>query len=180
MYNNILKVSSFLLILSMFNSFVFAHSGRTDKSGGHYDRKTGVYHYHNSGPVMPRVNTNTFDVNPNINAGVGRSGGQAVVNAERDAAADTNSVLWIGGTFVGTSVIGCLFCGLPTILVASIYQPTPPAARLMGKSPEYIMLYTQTYKEKVKSRQIRDATIGCIGGSIVAALVWGPYYASQY
>lgn len=26
-----------------------AHSGRTDSNGGHYNRKTGVYHYHNSG-----------------------------------------------------------------------------------------------------------------------------------
>lgn len=25
----------------------FAHSGRTDSSGGHYNRKTGEYHYHN-------------------------------------------------------------------------------------------------------------------------------------
>ncbi|MBV4201985.1 YHYH domain-containing protein [Akkermansia muciniphila] len=23
-----------------------AHSGRTDKNGGHYDRKTGTYHKH--------------------------------------------------------------------------------------------------------------------------------------
>ena len=28
---------------------VFAHSGRTDSKGGHYNRKTGEYHYHNSG-----------------------------------------------------------------------------------------------------------------------------------
>ena len=28
---------------------VNAHSGRTDANGGHYNRKTGEYHYHNSG-----------------------------------------------------------------------------------------------------------------------------------
>jgi len=28
---------------------LYAHSGRTDSSGGHYNRKTGEYHYHNSG-----------------------------------------------------------------------------------------------------------------------------------
>ena len=27
----------------------FAHSGGTDSSGGHYNRKTGVYHYHGGG-----------------------------------------------------------------------------------------------------------------------------------
>lgn len=32
-----------------FLSLLYAHSGRTDSSGGHTDRKTGIYHYHNSG-----------------------------------------------------------------------------------------------------------------------------------
>lgn len=27
----------------------FGHSGRTDSNGGHYNRKTGEYHYHNGG-----------------------------------------------------------------------------------------------------------------------------------
>lgn len=27
----------------------FGHSGRTDANGGHYNRKAGEYHYHNSG-----------------------------------------------------------------------------------------------------------------------------------
>lgn len=29
----------------------YAHSGRTDSSGGHYNRTTGDYHYHNGGPA---------------------------------------------------------------------------------------------------------------------------------
>lgn len=163
----------------MFDYSAYPHSGRTDKYGGHYNRKTGVYHYHNSGSVTPSVSENTTQsrVNPNTSTGVETPFAQAIVDAERDAAVDANSVLWMGGTFVGTSLVGCLFCGLPSILIASIYQPTPPAARLMGKSPEYIMLYTQTYKEKTKSRQLRDATIGCVGGSVVAALLWSVYYS---
>lgn len=28
---------------------MFGHSGRTDKNGGHYNHKTGEYHYHNGG-----------------------------------------------------------------------------------------------------------------------------------
>ena len=28
---------------------VFAHPGETDANGGHYNRKTGEYHYHNGG-----------------------------------------------------------------------------------------------------------------------------------
>ena len=29
----------------------FSHSGRTDAQGGHNNRKTGGYHYHNAGRV---------------------------------------------------------------------------------------------------------------------------------
>ena len=31
----------------------FAHSGGTDSRGGHYNRKTGEYHYHGGGPARP-------------------------------------------------------------------------------------------------------------------------------
>ena len=175
------KITVILSILLLSTVFAYPHSGRTDKYGGHNDRINGGYHYHNSGTVGTFQTTPTT---PNgraaqVNAGAGNTQMQAMVDAEADAAAAANSVLWIGGTFIGTSLAGCLFCGLPSILIASIYEPSPPAARLMGKSPEYIMSYTNTYKGKVKSRQVRDATIGCVGGSVVAAVVWGSYYSSQ-
>ena len=34
----------------------FSHSGRTDSSGGHYNRKTGGYHYHGT----PKSSTSTY------------------------------------------------------------------------------------------------------------------------
>ena len=34
----------------------FSHSGRTDSSGGHYNRKTGTYHYHGT----PKSSTSTY------------------------------------------------------------------------------------------------------------------------
>jgi len=39
------------LVLSLFSIslIVSSHSGRTDSSGGHYNRSTGDYHYHNYG-----------------------------------------------------------------------------------------------------------------------------------
>ena len=104
---------------------------------------------------------------------------QAVIDAENDAAAGVNKMVWIGGTFAGTSLVGCLFCGLPAIIAASIYEPTPPAHRLMGKSPEYVMAYQTTYKNTVKSHQTRNAMLGCLGGSVVAGIVWGIYYSGQ-
>ena len=39
-----------VVLMSLFDGGeVFSHSGRTDSSGGHNNRKTGEYHYHNSG-----------------------------------------------------------------------------------------------------------------------------------
>ena len=41
-----------LLVLTFFvmsSIAADAHSGRTDRYGGHYNRKTGEYHYHNRG-----------------------------------------------------------------------------------------------------------------------------------
>ena len=38
-----------VIILFTITNLCYAHSGRTDKFGGHYDRRTGLYHYHNGG-----------------------------------------------------------------------------------------------------------------------------------
>ncbi len=44
------KVLAIITIAVTLNSSIaFAHSGRTDSNGGHYNRKTGEYHYHNGG-----------------------------------------------------------------------------------------------------------------------------------
>ena len=40
------KILSFLLVLNMLSSVAFAHPGRTDANGGHYNRETGEYHTH--------------------------------------------------------------------------------------------------------------------------------------
>ena len=49
-----------VLIISLMLLFdgggVFSHSGRTDSSGGHHNRKTGGYHYHGT----PRSSTSTY------------------------------------------------------------------------------------------------------------------------
>ena len=40
------KVAYFILILILIPTLAYSHSGRTDAQGGHYNRKTGGYHYH--------------------------------------------------------------------------------------------------------------------------------------
>ena len=42
-----------LTLIALFTTLATAHSGRTDSSGGHNNRSTGGYHYHNSGYSTP-------------------------------------------------------------------------------------------------------------------------------
>lgn len=45
----------------------FAHSGRTDANGGHWDRKTGTYHYHSDGnAVQPYTYYNNSTPSDNV------------------------------------------------------------------------------------------------------------------
>lgn len=40
-----------IILVSFFAVGTYAHSGRTDKYGGHYDTSTGEYHYHHGFPA---------------------------------------------------------------------------------------------------------------------------------
>lgn len=78
---------------------------------------------------------------------------QARLDAERDAAMNTNSFLWF--------VAGC--CGgILGLIIAYVYEPSPQASRLIGKSPEYVAFYTDFYKAKAKSIQTSKALTGCV------------------
>ena len=61
MFRKVLIVLSLILISGgvVFYNSAYTHSGRTDANGGHYNRKTGGYHYHNSGRSRTRPNVNT-------------------------------------------------------------------------------------------------------------------------
>ena len=67
------------LMLLFDGAGVFSHSGRTDSSGGHYNRKTGGYHYHGT----PKSSTSTYS-RPNSSSGTQSSTAQnsAVQNSE--------------------------------------------------------------------------------------------------
>lgn len=49
------KILLFLLVLIILalslSAPVFAHPGKTDANGGHYDHETGEYHYHHGYPA---------------------------------------------------------------------------------------------------------------------------------
>lgn len=49
------KIVLLFILFITFISNSFAHPGRTDSNGGHYDRSTGEYHYHNGGYIEENI-----------------------------------------------------------------------------------------------------------------------------
>lgn len=45
-------------VVSVLACSIFLHSGRTDSSGGHYNRDTGEYHYHHGYPAHEHYDMN--------------------------------------------------------------------------------------------------------------------------
>ncbi|HZL20520.1 MAG TPA: hypothetical protein VFG23_22505 [Polyangia bacterium] len=88
--------------------------------------------------------------------------GRAAAEGIQDADGDINGTLWF--------FVGCL--GIIGIAVAYFAEPSPPAARLMGKSAEYVMIYSTSYKSEGKSIQGRHAIYGCLVGTAIAVAIY--------
>lgn len=55
-----------IIVIVFCTLIAYGHSGRTDASGGHRNRKTGGYHYHNSGrsTSSPKMSLPSYGVSP--------------------------------------------------------------------------------------------------------------------
>lgn len=53
-----LTIINIIILLFLNSSIVYAHPGRLDSNGGHYNRKTGEYHYHNGTHTSSSNNKN--------------------------------------------------------------------------------------------------------------------------
>ena len=83
--------------------------------------------------------------------------------ARTDAQRDSDEKFWALATFAGSTFFGP-YIGIPALGAAVFYQPPPPAHRFLGKSPEYVQIYTHTYKSTYRRTAIRGTLIGCLGG----------------
>lgn len=54
--NSMKRWIAFVVLLLLIPLAVMAHSGRTDKNGGHTDHSTGEYHYHHGYPAHQHIN----------------------------------------------------------------------------------------------------------------------------
>lgn len=85
------------------------------------------------------------------------------IAGEKAARADVNQQLWFFVGCVG-GLLGCVF--------AYFYAPSPPSAQFIGKSPEYVVAYTDAYKATAKTVQTNSALKGFIVPVVVGCAVY--------
>lgn len=61
-------------------------------------------------------------------------------------------------------------CWTFAVIHASINNPTVPSQRLLGKSPEHVNTYTDTYKRSTKIRRMEMSAIGW--GASLGTMFW--------
>ena len=72
---------------------------------------------------------------------------------------------YLSATVVGAAVFGVL-------IGYQIRSLNPPPERLIGKSPEYIILYADTYRAKMRWYRMRSIAAGSILGSTTALIMF--------
>lgn len=112
-------------------SVVFAHPGKTDADGGHYNRSTGEYHYHHGYPEHQHPNGECpydFDDQTGINSGSSSTGSRSNLPPVRrsyssEKSANTSSESDVMATLVSIVVpaLGFIF-----ILKALFSRPRKP------------------------------------------------------
>lgn len=89
------------------------------------------------------------------------------VQAQLDAEREVDTPLWFAA--------GCLF-GIFGIGAAYLLEPSPSAMGLVGKSADYVAVYTECYQSKGRSEQTSKAFVGCLTGTALQAAVVMVYY----
>jgi len=122
----------------------------------------------------PRA-TRAYDpVEPEAAAPAARPAGNgglaaAMAAGEADAQADTSGGLWFAA--------GCLI-GVVGVILGYVVEPSPPPTRMLGKSPEYVTAYTQSYRYAGKKEQGSKALTGCLLGTAIAVAIYAVLVAS--
>lgn len=143
-----IKITIMFVILLISAAFVHSHSGRTDKYGGHHDRQNGGYHYHNSGTVRRPA---TAMSQGTTSQGQLKVQQQAVFDANLDVGQHVSAANWF---------LAGVGCGVITFAYAIVDTPQVPTTRLLGKSPDYVTIYTVEYRSKAKTKRITNSCLG--------------------
>lgn len=86
--------------------------------------------------------------------------------ASGDPAADAMAAANMESTGIWFAA-GCLL-GLVGLLISYLVEPKPSAIALVGKSPEYVAVYSDVYSKEVKAKNTKAAMTGCLIGTAVS------------
>ena len=89
----------------------------------------------------------------------------AKVVAERDVIVDFGSYQRFSWFSVG---FGCSFLG---VAAAYLQEAQPPSFRLLGKSPEYVEIYGNTYQNELRKNRMVFAGSGCAVSLVLLAVL---------
>lgn len=115
-------------------SVVFAHPGKTDADGGHYNRSTGEYHYHHGYPEHQHPNGECpydFDDQTGINSGSSSTGSRSNLPPVRrsyssEKSANTSSESDVMATLVSIVVPALVFIFILKALFSRPRKPKEP------------------------------------------------------
>ncbi|HAJ80608.1 MAG TPA: hypothetical protein DCO75_12655 [Fibrobacteres bacterium] len=91
---------------------------------------------------------------------------QGRINGKADA---TGHPAWILAGLAGTGF--CLLIGCAGIGVAALVPPSPPEQSLIGKSQNYILGYTESYKSKSRWKNVLYASGGCAMAAFINIII---------
>ena len=61
--------------------------------------------------------------------------------------------------------VGGTFSCLGQLILIRRFRPIPPSERFIGKSPEYVAVYTDVYKTRARWLRIQYTAVGCAIGA---------------
>ncbi len=89
-----------LTVISSASASAFAHPGRTDSSGGHYNKSTGEYHYHNGGSSSGSSSKSTSSGSGSSGSRSGSSSGSSTSSKSSRKAKWDGDKYWNGSKYV--------------------------------------------------------------------------------
>ena len=108
------RVISTIFALMVVSCFAFAHPGRTDADGGHFDRSDGSYHYHHGYPAHDHIDgvcPYNFDDRTGWNSGSSSSSSHAKSSSasslprKKDGVAEEVLLLSASAVFIVSSIL---------------------------------------------------------------------------
>ena len=171
-----------MLIFSFSGLLSFAHSGRTDSKGGHYDQDAGEYHYHHGYPAHEHENgicPYDYDDKTESKDYLNSSKHQ---NTHSKSKKPETWMLIVIPIFIAVSLF-IIFTALLMFAHSTYLKEGHGADKLLDCSDKILKTYVMDIEQNNNFKSVRNYVIGSLIGFVVAILFlvllpgtnWVPY-----